>query len=121
MVEILYGKGSMTCPVEPDAVLTAHGSHEKPVLSGKELVRRAMAAPISTEPLSVLAKEKQKATLIISDHTRPVPSKDILPWMLQELREGNPDIEITLLVATGCHRGTTKEELVVKERTDLPR
>ena len=67
MVEILYGKGSMTCPVEPDAVLTAHGSHEKPVLSGKELVRRAMAAPIGTEPLSVLAKGKQRAALIISE------------------------------------------------------
>ena len=39
MVEILYGKGSVTCPVEPDAVLTAHGSHEKPAESGFELVR----------------------------------------------------------------------------------
>lgn len=119
MVEILYGKGSMTCPVEPDAVLTAHGSHEKPAEIGKELVRQAMAAPIGTEPLSVLAKGKQRATLIISDHTRPVPSKDILPWMLQELREGNPDIEITLLVATGCHRGTTKEELVAKLGSEI--
>ena len=119
MVEILYGKGSMACPVEPDAVLTAHGSHGKPAVTGKELVRQAMAAPIGTEPLSVLAKGKQRATLIISDHTRPVPSKDILPWMLQELREGNPAIEITLLVATGCHRGTTKEELVAKLGSEI--
>ena len=114
MVEILYGKGSMTCPVEPDAVLTAHGGQEKAALSGSELVRQAMEAPIGSEPLSVLAKGKARATVIISDHTRPVPSKDILPRMLQELREGNPDIQITLLVATGCHRGTTKDELVAK-------
>ena len=114
MVEILYGKGSMVCPVEPDAVLTAHGSHEKPVESGFELVRKAMAAPIGSEPLSVLAQGKRRATVIISDHTRPVPSRDILPHMLRELREGNPDIEITLLVATGCHRGTTPEELAAK-------
>ena len=114
MVEILYGKGSMTCPVEPDAVLTAHGGQEKAEISGSELVRQAMAAPIGSAPLSVLAQGKARATVIISDHTRPVPSKDILPWMLQELREGNPDIQITLLVATGCHRGTTKDELVAK-------
>ena len=114
MVEILYGKGSMTCPVEPDAVLTAHGGQAKAEISGSELVRQAMAAPIGSAPLSVLAQGKARATVIISDHTRPVPSKDILPWMLQELREGNPEIQITLLVATGCHRGTTKDELVAK-------
>ena len=114
MVEILYGKGSMTCPVEPDAVLTAHGGQAKAEISGSELVRQAMAAPIGSAPLSVLAQGKARATVIISDHTRPVPSKDILPRMLQELREGNPDIQITLLVATGCHRGTTKDELVAK-------
>ena len=114
MVEILYGKGSMTCPVEPDAVLTAHGGQEKPEIPGSELVRQAMGTPIGSEPLSALAKGKARATVIISDHTRPVPSKDILPRMLQELREGNPDIQITLLVATGCHRGTTKDELVAK-------
>jgi len=119
MVEILYGKGSMGCPVEPDAVLMAHGSHAKPAESGTELVRQAMAAPIGSQRLSSLAKGKQRVTLIISDHTRPVPSKDILPWMLQELREGNPDIEITLLVATGCHRGTTKEELVAKLGSEI--
>lgn len=31
--------------------------------------------------------------------------------MLRELREGSPDIDLTLLVATGFHRGTTQEEL----------
>jgi len=43
-----------------------------------------------------------------------VPSRDILPPMLAALRKGNPDIAITLLVATGFHRLTTKEELVSK-------
>lgn len=52
--------------------------------------------------------------VIISDHTRPVPSRCIIPHMLAELREGNPSIDITLLVATGCHRGTTPQELEQK-------
>ena len=34
--------------------------------------------------------------------------------MLEEIRQGNPNADITLLVATGCHRGTTKEELIDK-------
>lgn len=82
--------------------------------SEDDLVRRAMASPIGSPRLAALAKGKRTATIIISDHTRPVPSKHILPFMLAELREGNPDIDITLLVATGFHRGTTKAELVNK-------
>jgi nickel-dependent lactate racemase len=31
--------------------------------------------------------------------------------MLAELRQGNPDLLITLLVATGLHRTTTEKEL----------
>jgi nickel-dependent lactate racemase len=79
-----------------------------------KLVQDAMAAPIGSAPLGELAVGKRTATIIISDHTRPVPSKHILPFMLKELRQGNPEIEVTLLVATGFHRGTTPEELIAK-------
>ena len=78
---------------------------------GGEIVRAAMARPYGGERLSELAAGRRTCTLIVSDHTRPVPSRDILPAMLSELRSGNPNIRITLLVATGCHRETTRAEL----------
>ncbi len=49
--------------------------------------------------------------IITSDHTRPVPTKIIAPQMLAEIRAGNPDADITFLVATGFHRATTAAEL----------
>ena len=119
MVEILYGKGVLRCPVEPDAVLALQEGREGRETSGSELVRRAMEAPYGGKRLAELARGKQRATVIISDHTRPVPSRDILPHMLRELREGNPEISVTLLVATGCHRGTTPEELAAKLGEEL--
>lgn len=82
--------------------------------TGGELVQQAMRSPIGSRPLWELARGKRSATILISDHTRPVPSRDILPHMLCELRSGSPDIAITLLVATGCHRGTTAQELSAK-------
>lgn len=82
--------------------------------SEDELVKKAMETPIGSSRLAELAKGKKTATIIVSDHTRPVPSKHILPFMLAELREGNPDIDITLLIATGFHRPTSHEELVSK-------
>ena len=84
-----------------------------------ELVEAALEAPIGSEPLEKLVQGKKKVVLIASDHTRPVPSKLIIPPMLQQLRQGNPDADITILIATGCHRGTTREELVQKFGEDI--
>lgn len=85
----------------------------------EEIVKNAMLQPICSLPLAELAKGKRSAVIIISDHTRPVPSSIILPPMLEELRKGSADIAITLLVATGCHRQTTAEELRRKLGNDI--
>lgn len=61
-----------------------------------------------------MAEGKKKIVVISSDHTRPVPSHIIMPVILEEIRKGNPDAEITILVSTGLHRATTKEELIGK-------
>lgn len=84
---------------------------EKIDCSQEQLVEEALASPMATPSLSALAVGKQSAVIIISDHTRPVPSRVILPPMLRELRRGNPGLNITLLVATGCHRETSAQEL----------
>ncbi len=78
------------------------------------LVEEALANPIGSPKLSELARGKKNIVLIASDHTRPVPSKVIVPPMLREIRKGSPDADITILISTGCHRGTTKEELISK-------
>ena len=77
-------------------------------------VSRALDTPIGSAPLEELARGKRSATVITSDHTRPVPSHITLPLMLERLRRGNPDIAVTVLVATGCHRATTASELRAK-------
>ena len=87
--------------------------------AGIDIVRESMMNPIDSPRLSELAKGKPDCVIIISDHTRPVPSKDILPVMLEELRLGNPDIKVKLLVSTGFHRSTTVEELKFKLGDDL--
>ena len=51
-----------------------------------EEVRRALAYPIGSVPLSMLAKRAKNCVIICSDHTRPVPSRYIIPAMLEELR-----------------------------------
>ena len=114
MISIPYGKGQLCWEFPYDGLLTSRVDQLKSEKTGQELVEEAMAHPIGTPTLRELAVGKKSCTIIISDHTRPVPSRDILPPMLRQLRQGNPDIQITLLVATGFHRLTTKEELTAK-------
>lgn len=89
--------------------------------SQEELVRDALENPIGTPTLAAMAEGRKKVVLIASDHTRPVPSRIIVPQMLAGIRKGNPMADITILVATGCHRGTTAEELEAKFGSDIIR
>lgn len=116
-IDIPYGKGQLS--FVPPAGMDTEVLRSAPVpvpegFSQDDIVLAALKNPIASPRLSELAKGKRTATVICSDHTRPVPSRHILPHLLAELRSGNPDLEITLLVATGCHRHTTREELVSK-------
>ena len=95
-------------------VLVSHAHEYKAPKSEEELVADALANPIGSPKLSELAKGKKTCAIISSDHTRPVPSHVIMPQLLAELRKGNPDIDITILIATGMHRPTTQDELVAK-------
>lgn len=114
MISIPYGKGQLCWEFPYDGLLTSRVDQLKSEKTGQELVEEAMAHPIGSPTLRELAVGKKSCTIIISDHTRPVPSRDILPPVLRQLRQGSPDIAVTLLVATGFHRLTTKEELTAK-------
>ena len=114
MLQLPYGK--TTIPLNETGMRVLRSRLDELVTdrSGGDIVREAMERPIKSRRLFELARGKKTCTVIISDHTRPVPSRDILPAMLSELRQGNPEIEITLLVATGFHRGSTTQELTAK-------
>lgn len=116
-IKFPYGKEYMTASVSEErlqAVLVSDLHSYIPEKSQIELVKDAMEQPIGSLRLSDMAAGKNKVVIIASDHTRPVPSKVIMPLMLAEIRKGNPKADITILIATGCHRETTREELVQK-------
>ncbi len=112
-----YGKQTLSIDIPEErisAVLTPDIHRYVPALSPQELVQQALEHPVGSPRLCELARGKQKIVVIASDHTRPVPSKVIMPLMLAEIRKGNPDAEITILISTGCHRASSQEELTQK-------
>lgn len=114
LINIPYGKSHIEAhipEVRLAGVLESRAHQYTPEAGETELVRQALANPIGSLHLSELAKGCKKIVIIASDHTRPVPSKIMAPLMLAEIRRGNPDADITFLIATGYHRATTIAEL----------
>ncbi len=116
-VEFLYGKGSISLDIPAErlrGILLSKAHDFKPEGSESDIVRRAIENPIASPRLSELVRGKKNIVLLASDHTRPVPSRVIFPLMIEEIRRGAPEAKVTILISTGCHRLTTREELAAK-------
>jgi len=116
-ISIPYGRTRLCAEISDDrlrAVLCSSLENYVPSLGETELVEAALSNPIGSASLEALAAGRENIVLIASDHTRPVPSKVLVPPMLAAIRRGNPEAKITILIATGCHRGTTRAELIEK-------
>ena len=99
-VDFPYGKGKISYDFSGESfngVLVSKLHEYHPTAKGAELVTAAMNSPIGSPRLSELARSKSKVVIIASDHTRPVPSKHIIPFMLAELREGTRDRELCVI------------------------
>jgi len=86
----------------------------QPGKSPEELVEASLDHAIGSPKLEELVKGKKNIVIISSDHTRPVPSQIITPILLRRIRSAQPDANIKILVATGFHRPSTKQELIDK-------
>ncbi|KAJ78572.1 Nickel-dependent lactate racemase [Enterococcus faecalis] len=119
MVEINlpYDKKMITARI-PDknfiGLLESKAEHFSNPYTEKETVEKSLDNPIGSLPLEELAKGKKNIVLISSDHTRPVPSHIITPIILRRIRSVNKTARIRILVATGFHRPSTREELISK-------
>lgn len=112
-ISIPYGRGTQLLEVE-NARLAAVLTPNHAELSGaaqEEIVLSALENPIGSVRLCEKVKGKENILVITSDHTRPVPSAITMPLLLAEIRRGNPQAKITILIATGMHRPTTEAEL----------
>ena len=121
-VEVPCGRGVCAAELPEETLLGVfHSRVPAPAPDPVSEVERALDEPIGSSRLETLAAGVRTATIICSDHTRPVPSRVLVPALLRRLRAGSPDVRVTLLVATGCHRETTRDELVAKFGEEIVR
>jgi nickel-dependent lactate racemase len=75
------------------------------------LIKKALENPTKSKRLSEIVDPDSKIVVIVSDVTRPTPTAEILPPLLNELYLGGAKNEnITIIFALGLHRLQTEEE-----------
>jgi nickel-dependent lactate racemase len=121
-VNIQYGQAGLDIEI-PDGldVTVAKPAPQQPVADPRAAIAIAIDHPVKGPSIASIVKELSRqskrpddlaACIVLSDHTRPVPSRYILPPLLDRIEAaGFRRGRITLLVATGLHRGSTHEEL----------
>src|SRR4051794_20942649 len=123
LITLDYGKTGLQVEI-PDGNLEAVLCLKpvSAVADPEPAIERALADPIGTPPLAELARGKRSACVVISDVTRPVPNRVLLPPILRTLQAaGIPREGITVLVATGTHRPNVGEELVAMVGPEIVR
>jgi len=107
-----FGSGIQTVEVPDSNLKSVLMPNEVEVdLKGEDEVRRALAEPIGTPKLRDIVSPGEKIAIITSDITRPMPTKTVMPAVLEELdAAGVKREDITLVFGLGSHRKQSPEE-----------
>lgn len=113
-MKLEFGLGTSTQVVEVPEKNLIGVLRAKPapaIASEEEEVRRALREPVGAPPLRQVVRSGEKIAVITSDITRPMPTRKVMPALLDELyAAGVKPEDITLVFALGSHRSQTDEE-----------
>lgn len=114
-VKLKYGKENIiiNVPKSPNFKGIIEPSESVKIQNPMNAIMDTLKQPFESDPLHQIASGRKNACIVISDITRPVPNKIILPPLLATLvAAGIPKTEITILIATGIHRPNEGDELI---------
>lgn len=120
-VHLKYGHHGLTIevPETPNFKGVLYPAAAPPLKDPAAAVVGALCTPIDSIPLVEMARGRKDAVIVISDITRPVPNRLLLPPIIAKLEEAGISAgSIRILIATGIHRpneGAELEQLVGRE------
>jgi nickel-dependent lactate racemase len=110
-VHLAYGEHGLDVELPDDTFVL-----EPPRVPGLADPHRAVAEvierPISSPPLRQLIRSNEHVVIVVSDLTRPVPNRILLPPILETVHAaGVPREHVVIIIGTGMHRESTPEEM----------
>ena len=111
LVNLAYGRSGLPVEFPDDRTTVIEPTYVDGLADQHGAVRRALEHPTNTDPLRNLVDGNQTVAISVCDVTRPMPSATVLPIVLEMLSHVPTD-QITIMIASGTHRATTREELI---------
>jgi nickel-dependent lactate racemase len=107
-----YGQDEISLSI-PENSIVYKSNYKSNSKTAYALLMESLASPVGGNKLSELLHERKegKVVIIVSDITRPIPYSKFLPELIAFIEAtGVKKEEITILVATGMHRASTRDE-----------
>ncbi|MBC7262700.1 MAG: DUF2088 domain-containing protein, partial [Chloroflexi bacterium] len=121
IIHIAYGRG--TIPFRADPALAdwhiIRPTFAPPLPNAEKAFHAACHNPIASKPLREVIRPEDRVVIVTSDGTRPVPNRQLIPWLLQELPV--PPEQVTVLLGNGSHRANTPAEIEAMFGQDVVR
>jgi len=113
LVRLAYGETGLIIEVDPECTTVVTPVHHTGAADVAATLRAALQHPVAGPPLRDVVRPGQQIAVSLCDLTRPQPREAMVWAMLSELEGICDRDDVTLLVATGTHRGNTNAELRV--------
>jgi lactate racemase len=110
-IELSYGQTGLSIELPADQTTVIAPTYHPPAADVPATLRAALASPVAGPPLRSVVRPGQQVAVSLCDLTRPQPRELMVRALLAELEGITPLDDVTLLVATGTHRGNTEAEL----------
>lgn len=97
----------------PDNCIVYDSDYPYQKKTASDLLMESLLQPVASEPFEdlIIKRKSGNVVIVVSDITRPIPYKEFLPSLLILLENNKVNRqEIIILIATGMHRPSTKEE-----------
>lgn len=108
-------------PAAWDIHVQKMAGHDAPALNRDE-IRRRIQAPIGSRSLREIAAGKKSAVVTFDDLTRPTPTYEVAPLVVEELlAAGVPEDKIIFMGSYGTHRNLEGDEAVRKLGKEITR
>ena len=106
-IDVPYGKDStMSAVISDDINVSFLEANDVKIGNEDKNIKEAIKNPINSKSFKAFLSDAKKVLVIVNDATRPTPTKKILEFILDDLKQTN----FNFIIATGAHRGPSQEE-----------
>jgi len=106
-IDVPYGKdGSMSATISDDIKVDFLEANDVTIGDEDKNIKDSINNPINSKSFKDFLSNAKKVLVIVNDATRPTPTTKILEFIFDDLKR----IDYNFIIATGAHRGPSREE-----------